>query len=109
MGADAGAPAEVTDGIVDAGAAGVALGLQSVAGDGAQGCGGVAGAHEDRVGGVAVMVDGSARSGLMGADAVAWWRGKTKSRSGHGIRVSFEGHDRHAVGKSQKRSDNATK
>lgn len=109
MGADAGTPTKIADGVVDAGAAGMALGLQSIASDGAKRCSGIAGAHEYWIGGVAVVVNGSAWSRLMCADTVAWWRGKTKARSCHGIWVGFEGHDGHTIGESEKRSNNATK
>jgi hypothetical protein len=109
VGADAWTPAEITDGVVDACAASVALRLQSVAGDRAQRSGGVTGAHEDRVCGVAEVVDASARSGLMTANAIAWWSRQAKTSSGHGIWVGFEGHDGYAICQTEERADNATK
>jgi len=75
MGADACSPAKVADSIVDASAAGVTLRLQSVPGNCAQGCGGVAGAHEDGVRGMAIVEDAGTRSGLVSANTVSRWSG----------------------------------
>jgi hypothetical protein len=109
VGADAWTPAEIADGVVDACAACVALRLQSVAGDRAQRSGGVTGAHEDRVGGMAEMVNAGAWSGLVTTDAITWWRGQAKTSGSHGIWVCFKGHDGHAVRQTEERTDNATK
>lgn len=73
MRADAHPPAEVTDRVIGAAFARMALALEGVSCNCAEGRGCVTGAHENRIGGVAIMMDGEVRPGLVRADAVARW------------------------------------
>lgn len=101
MRADADAPAEIADRVVGAAHAGVTLGLEGIAGKRAERRCGIAGAHEDGIGSVAVVVDRKVGTRLVRADAVARWCGKAKTRGGEGVGEGFVGHNGHAVGEAQ--------
>jgi hypothetical protein len=108
MGADTWSPSEVSDSVVDTGAASMALRLKSVACDRAEGGGSIACTHKYWVSGMAVVMDASAWSGLVTSDTVTRWRRQAKAGSSHGIWVSLESHDRQAVSQTQERANNAT-
>lgn len=107
MSADTGPPPKVADSVVDAGAASMALRLQSVACKRTQGGGGVTCTHEYGICGVTVMVNASARSGLMASNTVTWRCRQAEATSSHGIWVGLESHDWHAVSQTQERADHA--
>lgn len=108
MGADTGSPAKVTDSIIDASTTCMALRLQGVPSDCAQGCGCVAGSHEDGIGSMAIVVDTGIRPGLVSTNTVPWGSGQAKTRRSHSVWVGFESHDWKSVCKAQERTNNAT-
>lgn len=109
MCANAGSPAKVADGVIDASLAGVALTLECISSDCAERGPGIASPHKDRVGGVSKVMDAGARSGLVCTYTKAWRCRKPKSGRSHGVGVGLECHYRQSIGKAQKSSNNSSK